>query len=235
MADIFGMSMWVYAGLFFIESFTLYLYYYGWDRWKRAGPSGATGAWAAAQRLGHHGHVHRQRVAHLHDVPAREGHRRGLPGQVDLWNAIANATWMPINIHRLIANAVFGGRIVARLRRRIGSWRPRPTRSEPTTTGWGTSGTSSPSPRFIVLPFAGYWLGREIYEYNQQMGITMMGGFMSWLWIVQAILIGVLFLAANYYLWLGWGASRAPSASALYEVDAAGLWSAGSCGVRPTP
>jgi hypothetical protein len=35
------------------------------------------------------------------------------------------------------------------------------------------------------------------------MGITMMGGFMSWLWIVQAVLIGVLFLAANYYLWIG--------------------------------
>jgi hypothetical protein len=37
------------------------------------------------------------------------------------------------------------------------------------------------------------------------MGITMMGGFMSWLWIIQAFLIGVLFLAANYYLWVGLG------------------------------
>jgi hypothetical protein len=33
----------------------------------------------------------------------------------------------------------------------------------------------------------------------------MMGGFMSWLWIIQAFLIGVLFLAANYYLWIGLG------------------------------
>src|SRR5438093_11997283 len=56
---------------------------------------------------------------------------------------------------------------------------------------------------FIVLPFAGYYLGREIYAFNQTMGITMMGGFMSWLWIIQAILIGVLFLGSNYYLWLG--------------------------------
>src|SRR5262249_53272970 len=54
-----------------------------------------------------------------------------------------------------------------------------------------------------VLPFAGYWLGREIYAFNQTMGITMMGGFMSWLWIIQAILIGILFLGSNYYLWLG--------------------------------
>src|SRR5919108_2543 len=34
MATIFSLSMWIYAGLFFVESFTLYLYYYGWDRWK---------------------------------------------------------------------------------------------------------------------------------------------------------------------------------------------------------
>ena len=55
----------------------------------------------------------------------------------------------------------------------------------------------------IPLPFAGYWLGREIYGYDQQLGITMMGGIFSWLFIIQAVLIGVLFLAANYYLWLG--------------------------------
>src|SRR5574341_2480016 len=29
MARVFGVSMWVYVGLFFVESFTLYLYYYG--------------------------------------------------------------------------------------------------------------------------------------------------------------------------------------------------------------
>src|SRR3989449_6847501 len=55
----------------------------------------------------------------------------------------------------------------------------------------------------MVLPFAGYWMGREIYAFNQTMGITMMGGFMSWLWVVQAILIGVLFIGSNYSLWLG--------------------------------
>src|SRR6266568_1295659 len=34
MTAIFGPSMWVYVSIFFFESFTLYLYYYGWDRWK---------------------------------------------------------------------------------------------------------------------------------------------------------------------------------------------------------
>jgi len=61
-----------------------------------------------------------------------------------------------------------------------------------------------------VLPFAGYWLGREIYQYDQSMGITMMGGCMSWLWVIQAFLIAVLFLTGNYYLWIGMG--RIPGA-----------------------
>src|SRR3989337_1294258 len=55
----------------------------------------------------------------------------------------------------------------------------------------------------IPLPFAGYYLGREIYAFSQQMGVTMMGGFLSWLWILQAMLIAVIFLSANYYLWIG--------------------------------
>jgi len=55
----------------------------------------------------------------------------------------------------------------------------------------------------LPLPFAGYWLMREVYEYNQQMGITLMGGFLAWLFILQAVLIGVLFLGANYYFWMG--------------------------------
>jgi hypothetical protein len=56
---------------------------------------------------------------------------------------------------------------------------------------------------FLPLPFAGYWLGKEIYAYSQSLGITLMGGTFSWLFIIQAVLIGNLFLAANYYLWVG--------------------------------
>src|SRR5258708_25886676 len=37
------------------------------------------------------------------------------------------------------------------------------------------------------------------------MGITVLGGFMSWLWVIQAFLIAVLFLASNYSLWMGMG------------------------------
>ncbi|MFQ5597564.1 MAG: c-type cytochrome, partial [Nitrospiria bacterium] len=55
----------------------------------------------------------------------------------------------------------------------------------------------------LPMPFAGYYLMREVYEYNQQMGIMLMGGILSWLFILQAVLVGVLFLGANYYFWQG--------------------------------
>jgi hypothetical protein len=119
-----------------------------------------------------------------------------------LWQAVNNFTWMPVNIHRLIANITFGGTVAAAYAafRFLGAR----TEAERAQYDWmGYIGNFVALSALMVLPFAGYWLGFEIYGFNQTMGITMMGGFMSWLWIVQAILIGVLFLGSNYYLWLG--------------------------------
>jgi len=210
MAGIFHLSMWIYAGLFFVESFTLYLYYYGWDRWH-AGRA-KWGHWGLGLLLNVWGtivmFIANGWLTYMMSPPAGVT-AETLPSEVHLWNALANATWMPINIHRLIANAVFGGSIVAA----YAAYRflSAKTDEERAHYDWmGYVGNFIAISTFIVLPFAGYYLGREIYEYNQQMGITMMGGFMSWLWIVQAVLIGVLFLAANYYLWIGMG--RIPGA-----------------------
>src|SRR2546426_492576 len=110
--------------------------------------------------------------------------------------------WVPINVHRLIANVVFGGAIVGA----YASYRflAARTAEERAHYDWmGYVGNFIAIAALIVLPFAGYWLGREIYQYDQSMGITMMGGFMSWLWVIQAFLIAVLFLTGNYYLWVG--------------------------------
>ena len=210
MTRIFSVSMWIYVSLFFVESFTLYLYYYGWDRWHfgRAkwahwGLGVLLNVWGTVVMLIANGWL-----TYMMSPPAGVT-AEGLPKGVTMWNAIANATWIPINIHRLIANAVFGGSIVAAYAgfRFLAARTP----EERAHYDWmGYVGNFIAISTFIVLPFAGYWLGREIYQYNQQMGITMMGGFMSWLWIVQAVLIGVLFLSANYYLWIGMG--RIPGA-----------------------
>ena len=210
MAGIFSLSMWIYAGLFFVESFTLYLYYYGWDRWKVGRAKwGHLGLGVLLNVFGTIVMIIANGWLTYMMSPPTGMTAETLPESVGLWNAMANMTWMPINIHRLIGNAVFGGAIVAG----YAGYRflSATTDEERAHYDWmGYVGNFIAISTFIILPFAGYWLGREIYQYNQQMGITMMGGFMSWLWIVQAILIGVLFLAANYYLWTGMG--RIPGA-----------------------
>ena len=207
---IFAPSMWIYAGLFFLESFTLYLYYYGWDAWKKGAAKKVH--WGLGLMLNVWGtivmFIANGWLTYMMSPPA------GLtvdtaPETVQLWSAINNATWMPINIHRLLANVVFGGAIVGA----YAAYRFLTSRTDEERAHYdwmGYTGNLIAIGALIVLPFAGYWLGREIYEFSQQMGITMMGGFMSWLWIIQAFLIGILFLAGNYYLWVGMG--RIPGA-----------------------
>ena len=210
LAQVFSVSMWMYAGLFFFESFTLYLYYYGWDRWKKGrakwfhwGLGIALNVWGTIVMFIANGWL-TYMMSPPADVTADTA-----PQMVQLWTALTNATWMPINIHRLIANVVFGGAVVGA----YAAYRFLAAKSDEERAHYdwmGYVGNMIAIGALIVLPFAGYYLGREIYEFNQQMGITMMGGFMSWLWIIQAFLIGVLFLAGNYYLWVGMG--RIPGA-----------------------
>jgi cytochrome bd-type quinol oxidase subunit 1 len=203
LTGVFGPSMWLYAALFLLESFTLYLYYYGWERWKTGRAKWAH--WGLGILLNVWGtivmFIANSWLTYMMSPPATVTPDTP-PSSIDLWVAITNATWMPINIHRLIANVVFGGAIVAA----YASYRFLAARTDEERAHYdwmGYVGNFIAIAALIVLPFAGYWLGREIYEFDQSMGITMMGGFMSWLWVIQAFLIAVLFLAGNYYLWLG--------------------------------
>jgi cytochrome bd-type quinol oxidase subunit 1 len=123
---------------------------------------------------------------------------------ISIWDAVQNYTWMPINIHRLIANVAFGGSIAAAYA--AFQFLNAKTDAERAHYDWmGYIGNFVAVCGLLPLPFAGYWLASEIYAFNQTMGITMMGGAFSWLFIIQAILIGNLFLGINYYLWLGMG------------------------------
>jgi len=199
-SSIFFQTYWVYALLFFAETFTVYLWYYGWN-WLSGPRKGIhVGLGVLSNLFGTAILVVANSWVTFMISPSGIDESGALKGSV--WAAIDNPTWMPINIHRLIANIVFGGTIAGA----YAAFRflAAKTDEERARYDWmGYIGNFVALSAFIVLPFAGYYLGREIYAFNQTMGITMMGGFMSWLWIIQAILIGILFLGSNYYLWLG--------------------------------
>ena len=199
LSDIFFPSFIVYCILFLLETVTLYLYWYGWDAMQgnkktfhlflgfllnvfALGIMVVPNAWATFQAS---------------PVVVAEG-----TAIERAWAATWNPTWWPVNIHRLIANVVLGGFICgayAGIRYLLAA-----SQEEREHYDWmGYVGNFIGVFGMLPLPFAGYWLMREIYQYNQQMGITLMGGFLAWLFILQAMLIGVLFLGANYYFWMG--------------------------------
>ena len=199
LTDMFFPSFLVYCLLFLAETATLYMYWYGWDYMqgnKKAfhlflgfllnlfaiGIMIVPNSWATFQAS---------------PVVVADG-----DAWTRAWMAMQNPTWWPVNIHRLIANVVLGGFIVgayAGIRYLLAV-----SREEREHYDWmGYVGNFIGVFGMLPLPFAGYWLMREVYQYNQQMGITLMGGFLAWLFILQAMLIGVLFLGANYYFWMG--------------------------------
>ncbi|MHA1158260.1 MAG: cytochrome ubiquinol oxidase subunit I [Alphaproteobacteria bacterium] len=206
LTGIFKESMIYYALLFFVESACLYIYYYGWH-WLQGGfrkwvhltvglllnAAGTTLMFLANSWIT------------FMMSPAGVDGFGGFSG--DAWAAMHNFLWNPINLHRVIANVAYGGSIVGA----YAAYRFLSASSAQDKAHYDWMGYTAnliAISALLPLPFAGYYLTAEIYAYSQQMGITLMGGIFAWLFIIQAVLIGTLFLSANYYLWCGMGRSE---------------------------
>jgi cytochrome bd-type quinol oxidase subunit 1 len=188
-----------YVALFFLEAAFLYSYYYGWGKF---GPRVHLFLGFMLNLVGTAIMFIANAWLTFMTSPAGVSLKTG--AVFDHWAAINNYTWMPINIHRIIANVAFGGSIAGA----YAAFKFLTTRNKEDRAHYdwmGYIGQFVAISAFLPLPFAGYWLASEIYAFNQALGLQMMGGAFSWLFIIQAALIGNLFLAANYYLWLGMG------------------------------
>src|SRR5690606_33186980 len=195
LVSIFDWTFVLYACTFFLEAGFLYSYYYGWGKVSKK----------VHLLLGLGLNLVGIAIIFIADAWLTfMNSPDGIDAQgnlVSTWDAITNFTWMPINIHRLIANICFGGSIAAAYGafKFLGAKTP----EDRARYDWmGYVGNFIAIAALLPLPFAGYYLGREIYAFSQSLGIALMGGTFSWLFIIQAVLIGNLFLAANYYLWL---------------------------------
>jgi len=124
-------------------------------------------------------------------------------------DAVINPLWIPLGIHRMFGNLAFGGFVAGAYAavRFIGS----DSDAQRAHYDWmGYVANFVGVCGLLPLPFAGYYLGREIYSNSALMGNNMMGGDFSWTFIMQAMLVGGLFLFSCYYLWTGMG--RIPGA-----------------------
>ncbi len=206
MMHVFDSQVLVYAFLFFAESGFLYLYYYSWYRWRYGNAKwvhltlglmlnvvGTTllllaNAWATFMM-----------------APTGVDSAGVVTGGI--WEIMRGPLWNPINLHRFLANIAFGGAVIgAYAAYNFLASTDRAARAHYDWMGYTANFIAILA--FLPLPFAGYWLMAEIYAYSQQMGITAMGGILAWLFIVQAVLIGTILLAGNYYLWSGMSRSE---------------------------
>ena len=196
--SVFSPTFLPYVLLFFFEAFFLYTYYYGWGKFH---PLVHLGLGLGLNIVG----TAIMLIANAWLTFMMSPRGVSDTGAVlSVWDAIYNFTWMPINVHRIIANVAFGGSVAAAYA--AFKFLQAETEEERAHYDWmGYIGNFVAISAFLPLPFAGYWLAKEIYAFSQTLGLTMMGGAFSWLFIIQAVLIGNLFLAANYYLWLGMG------------------------------
>jgi len=198
MMSVFSPTFLPYVTLFFFEAFFLYTYYYGWGKFH---PLVHLSLGLGLNLVG----TGIMMIANAWLTFMMSPNGVSSKGAVlSVREAIFNYTWMPINVHRFIANIAFGGSIAAAYA--AVKFLSAETDEDRAHYDWmGYIGNFVAISAFLPLPFAGYWLAKEIYAFSQTLGLTMMGGAFSWLFIIQAVLIGNLFLAANYYLWLGMG------------------------------
>ena len=271
MAGTFKDVMFVYALLFFAETFALYLYYYGWGWLQGIKPFSTNKRWifkalgiavlifSAVFFFGLVGPEMRgdtrafmtflyfvplgiglyiirdlksshifigivlnivgtgimqaaNSMAGFMMSPAGVNEAGQLTGSV--WVAFENVLATPIAVHRMLGNLAFGGLVAGSYAavKFIGA----KTQEEKAHYDWmGYIANFVAIAALIPLPFAGYYLGREVYSNSAVMGNNMMGGDFSWTFIIQALLVGSLFLISNYYLWSGM--TRIPGAERYYK------------------
>jgi cytochrome bd ubiquinol oxidase subunit I len=199
MGGTFKAFMPLYAVVFVGESLLLTLYYYSWNRmaepalkWVHASIGVLTNLFGAALLF-----LANSWSAFMMAPAGVDAQGRFLGNG---WHLLHSALWNPLNVHRFLADIMSGGAVV--LAYACYRFFTSKTEEERAYFDWvGYVFLFVTVCALLPMPFAGYWLMRSVYAFSQSMGVTMMGGLLTWLFVVQALLIGALFLGVNYYLW----------------------------------
>lgn len=199
MGGTFKSFMPLYAVVFVGESLLLILYYYSWNRlaepalkWVHASIGVLTNLFGAALLF-----LANSWSAFMMAPAGVDAQGRFLGNG---WHLLHSALWNPLNVHRFLADIMSGGAVV--LAYACYRFFTSKTDEERAYFDWvGYVFLFVTVCALLPMPFAGYWLMRSVYAFSQSMGVTMMGGLLTWLFVVQALLIGALFLGVNYYLW----------------------------------
>lgn len=219
--------VWALYGIFILlETVCLYLYWYTWEPLSRS----PTGKWThlgigvALNVLGTVLMLLMNAVTGLMNTPPKPLADAGL------WTMIDNASWWPLNLHRFLGNITFGGFVVA-LFAAFMFLNSKKSEDRAFYDWMGYIGNLIGVGALITMPLAGYILSKELFVYDAQLATFMMADKLSGYFVMQGLLVVLLFLGANFYMWLSMqriegGARFARHMKAIFGVLLAGgiIW-----------
>ena len=190
LGPVFGL----YILLFFVESILMYVYWYAWEplalRKTLHISLGVglnvvgTGVMVLMNGVG----------SYMLTPPAD-------PATAGVWASFYNATWTGLNLHRFIANVTFGGLMVA-LFAAFMFLTAKKDEDRAFYDWMGFTGNFIGVATLLLLPLAGYIYAKEIFLYDATIATFMMADKLSTFFVMQGLLVGLLFLGTNYYMWM---------------------------------
>jgi cytochrome bd-type quinol oxidase subunit 1 len=201
MAALFRPILFLYALAFFLESLLLYGYGYRWNL--------TSGKREKAIHLGIGFLLCLNGIviialanALMSFMMSPKGVDSGGRFLGSLWAIVHTPFWNPLNVHRVMASIMFSGAVIAA----YAAFRMLRSSDASERTYFDRMGHITillAITNLCLLPMAGYWFAKEIFIFRQRMGMTLMGGELSWLFVVQAMLLGLIFMTVIHYLWQG--------------------------------
>lgn len=193
----------VYPLLFIGETFVLYMYFYTWDAWKGNKKARHIALGVLLNLIGTITLFVIDGPTSFMNTPVKA---EGIsPAEfletASLWDKIFNYSWMPLNIHRLVGNVTFGGFIAGMIAAYM--YMAAAKDEERSYYDWmGFVGNLIGVGALLFLPFMGYLLSYELCDYDASICPYMMADQLSMFFEMQGAMIGLIFLASNYYIWL---------------------------------
>jgi len=196
----------IYPLLFIGETIVLYLYWYTWDSLQGPKKMRHIALGVLLNVIGLVTLFVIDGPTSFMNTPAKAAEsgvelRTFIETTATLWDKMNNYSWWPLNIHRTVGNVVFGGFIAGLIAAYM--YLAAKTEEERAFYDWfGFVGNMIGVGALLLLPFAGYLLAYELCDYDASICPYMMSDQLSMFFEMQGAMVGLIFLASNYYIWL---------------------------------
>ena len=194
----------IYPLLFILETIVLYTYFYSWDSMKGAKKGRHIALGILLNIVGTVTLFVIDGPTAFMNTPAKAAEGLSLIEFIQtatLWDKVANYSWMPLNLHRLVGNVTFGG-FIAGLIAAYMYMRSKSDEERSYYDWMGFVGNMIGVGALLLLPFMGYLLAYELCDYDASICPYMMADQLSMFFEMQGAMVGLIFLASNYYIWL---------------------------------